>query len=200
MPSHPFIVGEQYFDRRGSYEVLEITRDNIRIRHEDGRETVSSIGIKARIYANILVEGRALHPHQSAAYFRTLGFLAGSGEFHAEVPRRSQAPFEEKYRNMTGYRPGLHEDKYFLMDTVTNYDKWGPELRIYLPDRDDVEFPPGVELRSGRNPGTVRINNNNYWWQLVRVGFRLGTGHEVEHIRESVPLEFQADFDEGLGA
>ena len=198
MPAHPFIVGEQYFDRRGSYEVVEIKEDKIRIIYDDGHEAEGDIAIKARIHRGILGEGRARHPHQSAAYFRTLGFLAASGEFHAEVPRKSQAPFEEEYRNITGYHPVSYQ--YFLLDTVTNDEKWGPELRIYFPEWDGVEFPPDLELRSGRNAGTVRINNNRYWWQLVRVGFRLDTRHDVENIRESVPPEFQADFDEGLGA
>ena len=198
MSAHPFMVGDQYFDRLGSYEVLEIKGDKIRIRHEKSREVMADIKVKARIYENILGETRALHPHQSAAYFRTLGFLARRGEFHAEIPPKSQAPFEEKYRNMTGYRPVLHKDKYFPVDAVRDYDKWGLELRIYLPDRNDLEFPPDVELRSGTASRTFRINNNNYWWQLVRVGFRLGTGHDVENIRESVPSDFRVNFDEGL--
>ena len=198
MPAYPFLVGDQYFDRRGNYEVLEIQGDKIRIRYDTGQELMADIKVKARIYGNILSEGRSLHPHQSAAYFRTLGFLARSGVFHAEVPQRHQAQFEEKYRNMTGCRPVLNKDKYFPIDVVRDYDKWGPELRIYLPDRDDVEFPQDVKLVSGTALGTSRINNNNYWWQLVRVGFRLGTGHDVENIRASVPLDFRAEFDEGL--
>ena len=140
----------------------------------------------------------ALHPHQSAAYFRTLGFLARHGELHAEVPPKFRDTFEEKYQNMAGYWPVLHEDKYFPIDVMTDYDKWGPELRIYFPDRDDVEFPLAVELRSGVASGTLRINNNHYWWQLVQVGFRLGTEHDVKKIRASVPAGFRTDFDKGL--
>ncbi len=55
---------------------------------------------------------------------------------------------------MAGYRPVPREDKYFPIDAVTDYDKWDPELRILLPDRDDVEFPPDVKLQSGPNPNT----------------------------------------------
>ena len=197
MPAHPFIVGGQYCDRCGSYEVLEIKGDKVRIRYDTGREMLADIAMKARIYGNLLREGQLLHPHQSPAYFRTLAFLARSGEFHAEVPQKSRDAFEENYRNITGHRPILHKDKYFPIEVVKDYDKWGPELRIYFPDEDELVFPPSVQLKPGHRPGTLRINNNDYWWQLVRVGFRLGIGHDVDRIRESVPMVFRVHFDDG---
>ena len=71
-------------------------------------------------------------------------------------------------------------------------------MRIYFPEREDIEFPEDIDVRAGSAQGTFRINNNAYWWQLVRVGFRLGTHHRVDDIRESIPDQFRADFDRGI--
>ena len=54
MPKHPFVVGREYSDRRGRYEVLAITGDSIKIRYADGREATHSIEIKARIHADMV--------------------------------------------------------------------------------------------------------------------------------------------------
>ena len=198
MPKHPFVVGNQYSDRRGGYRVLAINGGHVKIRYDDGREATVDLATKARIHANIAAEARARHPHQSAAYFRTLGFLTRHGDFQAEVPPKSRATFEDRYHAITGRRPVLHNNGYFPIDAVTNDDKWGAELRINFPDRADLTFPPAVQSRAGASPGTLRINNNQYWWQLVQVGFRLGTRHDVERIRATVPPAFQTAFDDGL--
>ena len=92
----------------------------------------------------------------------------------------------------------LHTNGYFPIDTVTDDDKWGAELRINFSARADLEFPPAVQSRSGARAGTLRINNNQYWWQLVQVGFRLGTRHDVDRVRATVPPVFRTAFDDGL--
>lgn len=196
MPKHPFVVGNRYSDRCGGYQVLAITGGHVKIRYDDGREATADIAIKARIHANIAADDHARHPHQSAAYFRTLGFLTRHGNFQAEVPPKARATFENKYHEITGHRPVLGNG-YFPIDAVTDDDKWGAELRINFPARADLEFPPTVELRSGANPGTLRINNNQYWWSLVQVGFRLNLRNEVEGVRATVPSAFRTAFDDG---
>lgn len=186
---HPFIVGEHYVDRDGTYQVLEIRGAEMTIRYEkDHREVVAPVAIKSRIYANILGEGLALHPHQSAAYFRTLGFFAKDARFDAEVIPRLQGNFERRYELTTGGRPS----RYHRLQS--DVDKWGMELRIYFPRRNGLELPPGIQATAGPAPNVRRINNNRYWWQLVRVGFRLGTEHDVDRIAASVPRRFSSEF------
>ena len=197
MPRHPFIVGGQYRGYSGTYEVLDIADKRISIRYTDGRTTTGDLEIRARIHKDIIATARANHPYQSAQYFRTLGFLTRYGEFHAEVPPQSREPFQKKYQMVTGYRPVLHKDGYFPIDVATNYDKWGAELRINFPTRDNLDFPPAVQPRTGAAAETLRINKNDYWWQLVHVGFRLGTRHDVEQIQASVPSDLVAAFDDG---
>jgi hypothetical protein len=126
--------------------------------------------------------------------------LAKRAEFNAEVPPQSQEGFEENYLMLTSTRPVLHSQGYYPIRIRTTYDKWGPELRIYFPDGRTVDFPPYVEVRPGNEAGVLRINNNRFWWLLVRSGFRLGVNHDLRRIREGVPPKYQADFERGFTA
>jgi hypothetical protein len=199
MATHPFIIGEMYADRRGEYIVVEIEGRQITIQYANGTRAVGDIEIKARIYGNILAEQRFLHPLQTDGYFRFLGFLARHSEFNAEVPPQSQANFEEHYLLLTGTRPIPHSNGYFPISIQTTRDKWGPELRIYFPEPGPgFDLPPQIEIRPGNNPGIVRINNNWFWWTLVRIGFRLGTVHDVNMIRGHVPAGLRPTFEATL--
>jgi hypothetical protein len=74
-------------------------------------------------------------------------------------------------------------------------------LRIHFPERNQqVEFPPGVDVRDGNEPGMLRVNNNHLWWQLVRAGFRLGTEHDVARLRQSIPTKYLRDFENGFSS
>ncbi len=113
---------------------------------------------------------------------------------------QSQANFEERYRLYTGIPPILHQEGYYPIEVEDPYDKWGPELRIYFPDSlRQLDLPARVEICEGNAPGISRINNNNFWWQLTRAGFRLGRNHWVEGIRQTVPPRYRQGFDRGYG-
>lgn len=187
-------------DRRGEYTVLEIDREEMIIRYDDGTQVRQSTTIKARIYANMLGEQDSQHPWQDRGFFMSLGFMSKNAELHAEVPPRSQSRFEEHYRLVTGSRPVLGVDKYFSINADDNYQKWGPELRIYIPIPENVtlSLAPDVIPRESPDPNVVRINNNAFWWRLVRIGFRLGLQHNVQAIEESIPLGYRKDFRLGL--
>jgi hypothetical protein len=199
--SHPFIVGERYIDRRGEYLVTGINGKRLIYRYDDGTEATGLIEDKARIYRNILAERRAVHPYQSPDYFQSLGFLARHAEFQAEVPPQARASFEENYYLSTGRRPTLHRDGYYPIEIETTYDKWAPELRIYFPEYGGrLDLPPEVEVRPGNTEGALRINSNQFWWRLVRVGFRLGTNHDIRQIRETIPPDQRARFELGFSS
>lgn len=199
--NHPFIVGERYADRIGEYTVIAIKGDLLKIKYDDGKEAEGGIEIKARIFKNILNEHRHFHPIQSQGYFFFLGYLAAHAELHAEVPPQSQPGFEENYLMLVGVRPKLHVDNYFPIHIVTTWDKWGPELRIYFPEvKHNVDLPPGVDLKAGNEPGILRVNNNQFWWTLIKLGFRLGKQHDVAKIRSTIPPKFQTDFGAGMNS
>jgi len=198
---HPFIVGERYFDRNGEYTVVRIDGDRITVRYDNDREAEGNLEDRARIYRNMVAEYRVPHPLISTGYFRMLGFLAAHAEFQAEVPPQSQQAFEENYYSLTATRPVLHQRGYYPIQVQQPGDKWGPELRIYLPEPGiDFELPVSVQLRAANAPDLVRINNNTFWWQLVRIGFRLGRTHLTETIRGTVPPAYSGAFEAGLAA
>jgi hypothetical protein len=77
----------------------------------------------------------------------------------------------------------------------------GAELRIYFPDLgQQMEFPPGIDVRDGNEPGILRINNNHFWWQLVRAGFRLGTNHDLARLRQGIPAKCLGVFENGFNS
>lgn len=195
---HPFIVGESYLDRKGNFVVLAIENTGIKIRYDDGIEQTADIDAKATIYRNILGEQRNLHPYQTSSFFESLGFLARYADFQAEVPPQSERAFEERYAMFARVRPVLGNNGYYPVRIDHHGDKWGAELRIYFPEGRNLDLPDKIEIRAGSADGIHRINNNSFWWQLVRIGFRLGTLHLTNEIRDSIPQQFQANFDRGL--
>jgi hypothetical protein len=186
MPTHPFMVGECYLDRKGTYQVLSIASDSVRVQYDDGTQQDCDIAIKARIYANILLEQKQVHRLLTPGYMRFLAHLCRSGDFQAEVPGHSSGSFEQKYFLEAGSRPVAHVNGYYPISVQHQSEKWGPELRIYLPAPPvGIDLPPDVDLRQA-DGGLLRINNNNYWWSLVRIGFRLGRSHEKGKIQSSI--------------
>lgn len=55
----PFEIGEQYRNRDGEYEVLEIDTPNMTIEYSDGRVIETKVKLQARIWRNILMDQRA---------------------------------------------------------------------------------------------------------------------------------------------
>ena len=97
-------------------------------------------------------------------------------------------------------RPTLQRDGYYPIKVLTGNEKWGAELRIYFPNegRAKLVLPDGIEMRSVSIENMTRINSNDLWWRLIKVGFRLGKHHDVPSIENSVPNEFLNAFREGL--
>ena len=64
----------------------------------------------------------------------------------------------------------------------------------------DLDFGPRVE--GVVNPRSIntswRINRNAFWWNLLRLGFRMGNQQVLGDIRERVPQVYKGDFDSGL--
>lgn len=195
----PFHVGGYFLDRDRGYTVTELDSEHMKVEYDDGTIEVldrEGMQIKARIYANMKSEYEDNHPDTSDDYYRTLGFLAQQSRFDAELPEQSVSNFLENYQThseeqITSDHPGI--------DLLGDVDKWGPELRIYFPVTDlNLRFGQDVQITPGPDLGTLRINNNNLWMRLIRIGFRLGRDHDIEAIRETIPPDKIALFEEGL--
>ncbi len=57
-----FEVGESYQNRKGAYEVLEITGDEMRIRWDEGEEVTTTITLQSRITNHMQQEEKGLSP------------------------------------------------------------------------------------------------------------------------------------------
>ena len=77
-------------------------------------------------------------------------------------------------------------------------------MRLYFIENQDI--PPCLEHM--RRPSTyyrneykqynARINNNEFIWQLIEYGFRLGDSQDLNLIRSKVPPQYISDFNRGL--
>lgn len=83
--------------------------------------------------------------------------------------------FRAKYERLTGRRPVLGVGYQYQPN------KWGGEYRIYfncVGDLDDEFTNLGIDVERGRRPYrsefTFRVNNKDFFWDLIRSGFRLG--------------------------
>jgi len=195
----PFYVGGYFLDRNQGYVVTELASNYMKVEYDDGTEEVmdrESMLIKARIYENMISEYKDIHPDTSNDYYKTLGYLARRSRFDAELPGHSVSNFLENYQTHSGQQI---TDEHPGIDLLGDVDKWGPELRIYFPVTDlNLRFGQEVQETSGPDPNTLRINNNNFWMRLVRMGFRLGRDHDIEAIRDTIPPDKIALFEEGF--
>ena len=205
-----FLVGGRYRNRTGAYEVMEIIGNRIRVAYDDGTQVALDAEIQSRIIRNMAAETATLEPYKgsgSAArnrrYFRSVGFLTSRMTMmEAIVPHKARAGFEETYRQLSGTGPGTSHHGYYVHGP--HIDKWGNELRVTF-DATNAELQGldfGSHVEAVVNPGSVgsswRINRNAFWWDLLRLGFRLGNVQDVELIRNSVPIVYREDFDDGL--
>ena len=204
-----FLIGGRYRNRLREYEVIDVVGDQLRVVYDDGTEATLDANAQDRIMQNIAFETAALEPYQGAGaldrnrqYFQSLGFLASRiTMMEAIVPPRAQAGFVQTYREITGNAPQDGAVGYYVHRPQV--DKWGNELRITFDASDtelqDLDFGTGVEVVV--NPGNVntswRVNRNAFWWNLLRLGFRMGNQQAFDVIRERVPQDYKGEFDNG---
>jgi hypothetical protein len=194
----PFYIGGYYRDRLQGYEVLEMNATGMTVKYDDGTKQkigIESVKIKARIYENILAEYKFKHLSDTNDYFWTLGYLSMNGRFDAELPNKAVSSFLNQYKNLTGSQISTSHTG---ISSLGDVDKWGPELRIYFPVTDKkIDLGEGITIRDGQTPNIKRINNNSVWNKLVRIGFRLGTKHDLEKIEKTVPKDKQPIYEKG---
>ena len=204
-----FLVGGRYRNRLQEYEVLDIAGNKLRVVYDNGVEDTLDAETQARIVRNIALETATLEPYTGAGalsrnrrYFQSLGFLASHVTMmEAIVPPRAQAGFVQTYRGIAGSRPQDGESGYYVHHQQV--DKWGNELRITFGASDaelqSLDFGPNVEpvMNPARTGVSWRINNNAFWWTLLRLGFKMGSHQILDEIRERIPQVYRRDFDRG---
>ena len=208
--AHRFLIGGRYKNRRGEYEVMDVAGDKLRVVYDDGIEDVLDGKAQERIIRNMALETTAHEPYrgpgaseQNKQYFKSLGFLGSRiTMMEAIVPPRAQAGFVETYRAIVGNPPQVGAVGFYVHHQEV--DKWGNELRITFDatgaELQGLDFGLGVNVVV--NPGNVnaswRVNRNAFWWNLLRLGFRMGNQQVLDEIRRGVPQDYRREFDNGI--
>lgn len=203
-----FQVGKTYYNRVGTYTVLKINNDKMLIGYSDGTQQTVSVDIQAKIIENMEIEAVGDSPYLEDQlnhdYFFTIGFISKRASMlEAIVPPHSDASFRNNYQIASGIKVNSGTPGYYLHHDP-NVDKWSYELRITFnasaEELPSLRFGPDVHVVSDpTKQGTSwRINNNAYWWRLIRFGFVMGPNQIPSSINNTIPLKFQQDFQAGL--
>lgn len=93
----------------------------------------------------------------------------------AEVHPNGFDQFDFDYHQITGEMPVIGQGY------QRQPNKWGTECRIYFNCKSDLndEFSVlGIDVEQGARPykqeWRFRVNNNEFFWALIRAGYKLG--------------------------
>jgi len=204
-----FIVGGRYANRRGEYEVLEIRGKKMRVRYDDNTEQELTTETQARIARNMAAEaeqaapykGRGLEP-RNEQFFSSLGFLVKRVRMlEAIVPSHALNGFISNYTLAKGCRPASDQDGLYIHEPEAN--KWGCELRVTFRatpgEVDSLDFGPEIDIVSdpSKPERSWRINNNGFWWRLLKFGFDMGRQQNVNAIEARIPKKYREHFRQG---
>ena len=202
-----FEIGRRYRNRIGWYEVLNIQHEQMRIRYElNGREDDVSVRIQTRILENISLEEERVSPYSDASrnqkYFTTLGYLSRHGFIEAIIPLKSKNGFDRNYYGIKGRHPSTGIQGYYV-HTDPDVDKWGVEMRLTfdIPNgisESELDFGGSFTPVESPDPKKLRINNNQFCYKLLNIGFELGENHDGAEILRNIPECHRNDFRNGL--
>ena len=121
-----------------------------------------------------------------------LGFLATKSFLYIEGKEKSKKRLMNKYDQASDHAPW--DDTHFKIYG----NKWGNECRIMFTCPMDMIDKLGLgEFVYGQDNHFI-ISFNALWWELIRIGFRLGKEHDVVTIREALPESERDKFDAAL--
>ena len=116
-----------------------------------------------------------------------IGCLARTGKMWIETTPQHSKPVEDKYFKLTGDVLIEIPGKY----VVAGWDKWGTEAKVSF----DSHTPIPDSVRDILQPSTKNvIDRNDFFWSLVRLGFRVNDKQDVSRIRSNVPEVFRDRF------
>lgn len=203
-----FLVGSRYANRHGEYEVLSINGDKMLIRYDDGTSHEVSVSTQARISQNMALEANRVSPYPTSQearnqqFYESVGFLAVRATMlEAIIPPHSLGGFTSDYANIKGVAPRSGQPGFYVHNPLA--DKWGCELRITFAATENeigaLDFGPSVNIVvDPANVNRWRINNNGFWWDLLRFGFEMGNIQNAGVIRSLIPFQYRNPFDAGV--
>jgi hypothetical protein len=210
-----FTEGEKYENYYGTFEVLSINDDGtmgvkyIDVCHDpvqlDKVYTYKMVDQAKSMHKINLGKDRenrmkSLEFSGSDEHF-TLGYLASKGLITIEVPISQVQTFAKKFESLTGEDIDQYKGHgYFVIENENN--RWAPKCRIIFAADPVVvsrfKFPNGVEVMSD-SKGDFVINNNNFVFNLLKMGFSIGNNkRNIIKILNSIPNHLKENFIEGV--
>jgi len=132
-------------------------------------------------------------------FYWSVGFiLARHPQLVAFIPPKAKADFWDRYREATGQEPHSEMSGLILHDSDSN--KYWHECRITYKatERENLRLFLSYDI-------IVSSNNNDYWninwnvlfFELLSLGFKLGSKQDLETVKTRIPGEHQATFLDG---
>lgn len=212
-PEIIFAVNAVKQNEKGNYRIRSIN-------HKTGMMNVQYIdGVYNGSAQDLDMEGQGRYLHRKAVEnLRThglvpafsvdrdkifsLGVLAANGYISLQTPEDEKNYVIKKYHSITGEDPTNHPG----LDVVKNLkSKWHYQLRIKLHTNVNEEIAKQLDLGEKAKvhltrSGSFEINSSDLVWHLITLGFRLGTDHDINKIKENVcqTLKDYENFEAGL--
>ena len=182
----------------GKYMVISTTDTHMVVKHtqEKGTRTVTIKNWMKLSSKDELKRYRTSRLNQNGreGYFKTLGYLAKNGTFKAEMLHGDIQRFLHNFKAIKGTTPSVEE--FLVLPHKTN--KYGLQLRIWFKDA-AITFPDNITKRnnSKANPLLCNVSSNEWWWELLNMGFNIGSKHNIQEIRNNIPEQYKEAFEQG---
>lgn len=194
-------VGDHVNTPKGNGKVLESTEERIVIELIDGEHAGEQHIINilkavkpTKTGKTIKVIKITLSPEELSTICspKFLACLAISGKFTVEAPPARKDSIRNLYEN--------HTDGSNWNESMfgSNTKKWGINCRIHIHVNPDainglgiakMVTPASSDHKKDHDKNMVIINNNDLWWHLIDMGFRMGREHDVDTIMASLTVE-----------
>ena len=138
------------------------------------------------------------------SFWQWAGYLSNPirrTDIHAEMHPSKEAEFREKYFELTGEAISLPGNSSPFYVWGAGADKYGKQLRVYFDGKVEAtpKTPQPLHVTRGRTRNGLRINGNNFVFNLLSIGFLLGKNVNcLQNIQSVVPPKFRNDFFVGL--
>lgn len=138
--------------------------------------------------------------YETPNLYRSIGFvLERLQTMIVFVPWKAKDDFNEKYYDAVGRLP--HDDEQGLIIHPEGVNKYWTECRVIFraTERETLSLFLGYSwIVKGSDDNHWNINNNQFFFRLLSLGFRLGTKQDKNYIKANIPLKFATSFEEGI--
>lgn len=107
---------------------------------------------------------------------------------------------QEDYYKFIGYLANPESDVEIVLENNDVQGAWGKEARIrFKNDKAKIIFESlGIKFTAGGNGCVCRLNCNEFYEELLKLGFTAGKKQNIEIIKNNIPKKFLKSFEEGL--